>query len=480
MKNDKSAFRKPLQTAFDEALSYLESLDSRPVAATLGIDELRQQLRKPLLDEGLSAEQVVADLARDVDGGLIGSAGGRFYAWVIGGALPAALAADWMTAAWDQNAAMYGHSPAAAVVEEIAGDWLKEILRLPAESSFALVSGCQMAHVTCLLAARHWLLERQGWDVEELGLYGAPPIQIFTSGQRHGTFERAVRILGLGKQSIRCLPSDEQDRLTPDALERALAENSEGPSLVLLQAGDINIGAYDEFDVLIDIAKRYDAWVHVDGAFGLWAAASKRHRHLLAGVEKADSWATDGHKWLNVPYDCGLAFVRDAAVHRASLSQRAPYVAHVAEARDQLDWNPEWSRRGRGFATYAALRQLGRKGVAALVERCCDHARAIALGIGELPGAELVWEPVINQGLVRFLDQRSGSGEEDHDRRTEEVVAAILATGEAFFTTSTWRGRRVMRISVCNWQTSDQDVTRAVNAVRSVLRTTVGAPVSAN
>lgn len=469
MKSDESPFRQPLQTAFDRALSYLDNLDRHPVAATLGVGDLRRQLSKPLLDEGLAAEQVINELARDVEGGLNGSAGGRFYAWVIGGSVPAALAADWLTATWDQNAAMFACSPAASVAEEVAGEWLKEILRLPQEASFAFVTGCQMAHITCLTAARHALLQKQGWDVEERGLYGAPPIRMFSSRQRHGTFERAVRIIGLGKGNIEYLPSDEHDTLKPDALERALADHSGEPSLVLLQAGDINIGAFDDFDVLIAIAKRHGAWVHVDGAFGLWAAASERYSHLLDGVEKADSWATDGHKWLNVPYDCGYAFVRDAAAHRASLSQRAPYVTHMAEARDEMDWNPEWSRRGRGFATYAALRQLGRKGVAAIVERCCDHARALAVGIGRLAGAELVWEPVINQGLVRFLDPTPGASEEDHDQHTEEVVAAILATGEAYFTASTWHGRRVMRISVCNWHTSEQDVTRAVNAVAEAL-----------
>jgi glutamate/tyrosine decarboxylase-like PLP-dependent enzyme len=250
--------------------------------------------------------------------------------------------------------------------------------------------------------------------------------------------------------------------------------------LVLLQAGDINIGAFDDFDVLIAIAKRHGAWVHVDGAFGLWVAASDRHRHLLKGVEQADSWATDGHKWLNVPYDCGYAFVRDAAAHRASLSQRAPYVTHMTDARDEMDWNPEWSRRGRGFATYAALRQLGRNGVAAMVDRCCQHALSLAVEIGSLAGAELVWEPVINQGLVRFLDPKRGATEEDHDRRTEEVVAAILATGEAHFTASTWHGRRVMRISVCNWQTSEEDVVRVVNAVAGVLGVSSASRASAH
>ena len=412
---------------------------------------------------------MIAELAADVQGGILGSAGGRFFGWVLGGSLPAALAADWLTAAWDQNAGLYAAGPAAAIVEEVAGAWLKEIFGLPAGVSFALVTGCQMAHVTCLAAARHAVLQKRGWDVEQRGLFSAPPIRLLSSSERHGTFERAVRLLGLGLQQIVYLPADEQGCLSEDALEQALRSDPEAPTIVLMQAGDVNIGAYDSFQTLIPIAKRYGAWVHVDGAFGLWAAASPLFRHLVAGVEAADSWATDGHKWLNVPYDCGYAFVADPDAHRASMSYRAPYLTHAAKARDQMDWTPEWSRRARGFPTYAALRQLGRQGVAELVERCCRHAHSLVTRIGSLPGAEMLWEPVINQGLVRFPDPSPGASAADHDRRTDEVIAAIVATGEAFFGGTTWRGRRAMRVSVSNWQTSEQDVDRAVNATAGVL-----------
>ena len=463
-------FRDALNIAFDRAVSHLEHLDETSVAATVDAAELRKRLDKPLAQTGLPPQQVIEELTNDVQGGLLGSAGGRFFGWVIGGALPAAVAADWLTSAWQQNAGLYACSPAAAVVEETAGRWLKEILGLPAEASFAFVTGCQMAHVTCLAAARHALLNRHGWNVETQGLYGAPPIRILSSTERHGSFERAVRLLGLGTAHIRLLEVDEQHRLLPGALENEFKNQADGPTLLLLQAGDINIGAYDSFETLIPIAKRYGAWVHVDGAFGLWAGASPRLRHLVKGVEAADSWATDGHKWLNVPFDSGFAFVADAEAHRASLSQRAVYLTHAADARDQMDWNPEWSRRARAFAAYAALRQLGRDGVAELIERCCRHAYSIVTGIGELEGAEAFWKPTINQGLVRFLDQRPGATQEDHDRRTDEVIAEILKTGEAFFGGTTWRGRRAMRVSVCNWQTSDEDVQRVIRAVASVLK----------
>ena len=461
--------RKTLEAAQQHALSFLEHQGSQAAGATVDVATLRERLSKPLAREGLPPEQVIAELVEGVEGGLLGSAGGRFFGWVIGGSLPAALAADWLAGAWDQNAALYACAPAAAVVEEVAGEWLKDVLGLPADASFAFVSGCQMAHATCLAAARHALLAGRGWDVERQGLYGAPPIRILSSGQRHGSFERAVRLMGLGQESLVYLDSDDEDRLEPDALLRALEADASTPTILLLQAGDINIGAFDDFATLIPLAKRHHAWVHVDGAFGLWAAASPRYRHLLEGAAAADSWATDGHKWLNVPYDCGYAFVAHAEAHKASMTHRAAYITHDEDARDEMDWNPEWSRRARGFPTYAALRQLGRDGVADLIERCCRHAHAIVTGIGDLPGAELLWEPHINQGLVRFLDPSPAAAEADHDRRTDEVIAAIVATGEAFFGSTTWRGRRAMRVSVCNWQTSDEDVARAVGAAAKVL-----------
>ncbi|HKG80242.1 MAG TPA: pyridoxal-dependent decarboxylase [Pyrinomonadaceae bacterium] len=463
-------FRNALNIAFDRAISHLEQLDESSVAATANAATLRKQLDKPLAQKGLPPPQVIEELARDVQGGLLGSAGGRFFGWVIGGALPAAVAADWLTSAWQQNAGLYACAPAAAIVEETVGSWLKDLLGLPAQASFALVTGCQMAHVTCLAAARHALFSKHGWDVEKQGLYGAPPIRILSSTERHGSFERAVRLLGFGTSHIKLLETDDQSRLLPDALEEELRNQPDVPTLLLLQAGDINIGAYDSFETLIPIAKRYGAWVHVDGAFGLWAGTSPRLRHLLKGVEAADSWATDGHKWLNVPFDSGFAFVADAEAHRASLSLRAVYLTHAADARDQMDWNPEWSRRARAFPAYAAIRQLGREGVADLIERCCRHAYGIVTGIGELTGAEVLWKPTINQGLVRFLDQRAGATQEDHDQRTDEVMAEILKTGEAFFGGTTWRGRRAMRVSVCNWQTSDEDVQRVVRAVARVLK----------
>jgi glutamate/tyrosine decarboxylase-like PLP-dependent enzyme len=464
-------YRTLLERTLEHALTHLEKLESASVSATVTLAELRKCLARPLAERGLDAARVIEELTADVSGGLLGSAGGRFFGWVIGGSLPAALAADWLTSTWDQNAALYACSPAEAVVEEVCGNWLKELLGLPASASFALVTGCQMAHVTCLAAARNFLLAKQGWDVEKKGLFGAPPIHVFSSGQHHGTVERALRLLGLGSDCFIDLPGDEAGRMKIEDLAQALQNNADAPTIVLLQAGEINTGAYDAFSEIIPLAHRYNAWVHVDGAFGLWAAASPSYRHLLKGAELADSWATDGHKWLNVPYDCGYAFVAHPGAHRASMIYRASYLTHVDDARDQVDWNPEWSRRGRGFATYAAIRQLGRGGIAGLVERTCRHAGALVTRIGALPGAEMVWKPLINQGLVRFPDPRPNATNADHDRRTDQVISLILKSGEAFFGGTTWGGKRCMRVSVCNWQTSDRDVDRVVVAVQKILET---------
>jgi glutamate/tyrosine decarboxylase-like PLP-dependent enzyme len=316
-----------------------------------------------------------------------------------------------------------------------------------------------MAHVTCLAAARHALLARAGWDVEARGLRGAPRIRILSSANRHGSIDRALRLLGIGTDSLEFLATTDAEALDPSALEDALRAQPETPTIVLLQAGDINTGAFDDFVRLIPPAKRHGAWVHIDGAFGMWAAASPMYNYMLAGADAADSWATDGHKWLNVPFDCGYAFVADADAHRATMSIRAPYISAETTARDQIDWNPEWSRRARAFPTYAALRELGRTGVAGLIERSCGYAQALVAELSLLPGVDVLWRPIINQGLVRFGD----------DARTEAVIDHVVTSGEAFFGATTWRGARAMRVSVLNWQTTERDIARAVAAVRAAL-----------
>ncbi|WP_315706040.1 MULTISPECIES: pyridoxal phosphate-dependent decarboxylase family protein [unclassified Bradyrhizobium] len=462
-------FSPALQRAFAHALGHLSNAEVSPVNATAGLAELRARFARPLPERGTDAAEVIDDLVRDAEGGLLGCTSGRFFGWVIGGTLPAALAADWLVSTWDQNAAIHACAPAEAVIEEVAGMWLKSLFGLPPTASFAFVTGTQMAHLTCLAAARHRLLERAGWDVEEQGLTGAPQLRILTSSERHGSVERAIRMLGLGKRAITALPCNSSGQLEPDVLARALESAPSQPTIVVLHAGDLNIGAFDPFAELIPLAHHQGAWVHIDGAFGLWAAASPKHRHLVRGVEDADSWTNDGHKWLNTPFDCGYAFVADPDAHRSAFSHRTSYTQFVDDARDQIEWNPEWSRRGRGVPTYAALRQLGRTGVADLIDRCCAQAHALVMRIGGLPGAQVMWEPVINQGLVRFFDPQPGATDEDHDRRTDAITARITASGEAFFGGTTWRGQRCMRVSVCNWQTSTSDVDRAVAAAQRAL-----------
>lgn len=460
--------RSVLELAAAHAADFLEGLDTAPVAATATLVELRSALGGPLPETGLPAEKVIAELVRDVDGGILGSTGGRFFGWVIGGGLPAALAADWLTATWDQNAALYACGPAEAVIEEIAGNWLKELLGLPADATFAFTTGAQMAHVTALAAARSRLLAARSWDVERRGLAGAPALRVLCGGRQHGSIDRAVRLLGVGTDCLRSVGTDPEARIDLGALEGQLAADPGAPTIVCLQAGEINTGAFDPFGEACRLAHDYAAWVHVDGAFGLWATTSPRYTQLTAGIERADSWTTDGHKWLNVPFDSGFAFVRDAAAHRVAMTTQASYLVTAADAthpaRDQIDWNPEWSRRGRAVAVFAAIRSLGREGIREMIERCSDHAHRLVTELGALPGAELLVEPQINQGLVRFL-----APDGDHDRRTDEVITSVQASGEAWFGGTTWNGMRAMRVSVINWQTNDNDVDRAVAAVREAL-----------
>ena len=460
-----SAFQPVLERVTRHALDHLANLDRAPVSASATLAELRAGFDRPLADAGVDPVAVLNDIVAGASGGILGSAGGRFFGWVIGGSVPAALGADWLVSAWDQNAAIHACGPAVAVIEEVAGRWLKDLLGLPPQAAFAFTTGSQLAHVTALAAARHTLLARRVWDVETLGLVGAPRIRILSSHERHGSIERTVRLLGLGRESVIDLPTDTQGRLASDTLRTALEAGSVGPTIVILQAGDLNIGAFDPFADLIPLAHEHEAWVHVDGAFGLWANASPTYRHLLKGVESADSWVVDGHKWLNVPYDSGYVFVAEPRMLRDAISHRTSYTVFVEGARDQIDWNPEWSRRARGVATYAAIRQLGRQGIADLIDRTCRHALALVTRIGALPGAEVVWTPTINQGLVRFLSRDADATNADHDNRTEEVIGHILNGGEAFFGGVTWRGMRCMRVSVSNWQTSDEGIDRAVAAV---------------
>jgi glutamate/tyrosine decarboxylase-like PLP-dependent enzyme len=454
--------RRVLERAAELGIEYVESVPDRPVRPLASIEEVQATFEAPLPDKPQDGLDVIEALARDADPGLTQMASGRFFGFVIGGALPVTLAADWLTSAWDQNVALALPTPAAAVVEDVAGRWLKDLLGIPEHASFALVTGCQMAHWTALAAARNHLLAQAGHDVEADGLAGGPAIRVIAGEKRHGTLDRAIRFLGLGIGSIRLVPSDSQGRMIVDALPDELARSS-GPTIVCAQFGEVNTGAFDDLNAIADAVEGTGSWLHVDGAFGLWAAASPELRHLTAGVERADSWATDAHKWLNVPYDSGVAFCAHPEAHRTALGIRSVYLTHADAARDPVDWTPEHSRRARGFTVYAALRALGRSGVAELVERTCLRAREIAAGLAEIPGSEMLNDVVLNQVLLRF----------ETDEETDRVIASIQDGGEAWLGGTTWDDRRAIRISVSNWQTSKNDVARCVEAFRSARATAV-------
>jgi len=470
---EKPDWRSALEPAVNAALEFLEGLPERAVRPVLDPDAMLASIDASIAENGMPAADVVKALARDADPGLNAMPSGRFFGWVIGGGLPAAVAADWLTSAWDQNTGMAIGTPAAAAFEQVALRDILELLELPASCSSALVTGAQMANTTCLAAARNRVLAAVGHDVETEGLIGAPAVNLVVSAERHDTVLRALRLLGLGAGTALAVETDARGAMRPDALAGVLAKLS-GPTIVCAQIGNVNSGAIDPMNAVCDAvdALRSRApdgavWLHADGAFGLWARASTRLRDLAAGAERADSWATDAHKWLNTPYDCGIAIVKDSAAHRRSMAVRAAYLPdpNAFAARSPMDWTPEFSRRARGFAVYAALRQLGRRGVRELIERCCDHAQAFAAQLGALPGARLLCPVELNQVLVRFADPAGKGDAARDDAHTREVVRRVLAEGTCFMSDTTWHGFAAMRISVSNWSTDESDVARSVASI---------------
>jgi len=451
---------RALETAAAHATQFLRGLPERAVAARAGAEELRTRLGGPLPEHPSDPAEVVAQLAKLADGGLVASAGPRYFGFVVGGSLPAALAADWLATAWDQNAGLFVLGPAAATVEDVAAGWLTELLGLPATATCGFVTGGLGANFGGLAAARNHVLARAGWDVERDGLVGAPPVEVVVGAERHVTIDVALRYLGLGSGRVRVVPADDQGRMEAAALPEVLAA-LKGPTIVCAQAGNVNSGAFDPLPAICAAGHDHGAWVHVDGAFGLWAGASPALRHLVAGVEQADSVATDAHKWLNVPYDSGLVFVAHPQAHLAAFAKVASYLTPAQGGeRDPDGFVPEASRRARGFPVWAALRSLGRSGVAELVERCCGHARRFADALAAADGVEVLNEVVLNQVLVRFPDPGG-----DHGGRTREVIRRVQAGGTLWLGGTTWHGMAAMRISVSNWSTTDADVDRSVTAI---------------
>jgi glutamate/tyrosine decarboxylase-like PLP-dependent enzyme len=439
----------------ERVADYRRTVGERRVMPPVDPDGLRAALGGPLPDEGADPAAVIDQLTAAVEPALVASVGPRYFGFVTGGALESATHADMLTSGWDQLAFNATSSPAAALVEEIAGRWLKEALGLPAGASSGIVTGAQAANTVALAAARHRVLAGAGWDVEADGLTGAPRVRVLAGEERHATIDRSLRLLGLGASALQPVAADGNGAIDPQALAHALEAEADAPTIVCVQAGNVNTGACDDLAGTSELAHRHGAWIHVDGAFGLWAAASPDKRQLVDGIERADSWAADGHKWLNVPYDAGFVFCADRDAHAASMAYTAAYLAGQGAGT----FVPESSRRARGFATWAALRELGREGLADLVDRCCALARRFGEQLAAIEGVEIGNDIVLNQVLVSF-----GS-----DERTDGLIAAAQHDGTFWAGGTTWHGRQYMRISVSNWSTTEADVDRCVEAIRRLL-----------
>lgn len=456
-----SGLRELLTMTAIRVADYRERVDELRVFPVVDLDAVREDLGS-LLDEPTPADSVITELVRIVEPALVATSGPRYFGFVTGGALDAASAADILTTGWDQNAFNAVLSPGAAIVEDVAGAWLKDVLGLPAHASFGFVTGGQGANIVALAAARHHVLANVGWDVERDGLVASPKVRVIANSERHATIDMALRVLGFGSGALEPVATDSQGAIDVEDLVRVLGRTPAGPAIVCLQAGNVNSGAFDDFTSAVAAAHDRGAWVHVDGAFGLWAAANPRTRHLVAGVADADSWATDGHKWLNVPYDSGYAFCAHPGAHAAATAYSAAYLRGQGEdeLRTPGDFVIESSRRARGFATWAALRQLGRRDLAELVERCCALARQFAEELAPISGVTVLNDVVLNQVLVRFGDT---------DAETDRVIHRVQRSGECWMGATTWHGERAMRISVSNWRTTDVDVSRSVRAIVDAL-----------
>jgi glutamate/tyrosine decarboxylase-like PLP-dependent enzyme len=457
-----------LALAHARALEYVGSLPERPVAPRASFEELLTALGGPLSEAPQDPVSVLQDLATTIEPGLVANAGPRYFGFVTGGSYPLAVAADWLVSAWDQNAALHIMSPAVSALETCTARWILEVLGLPEQSSVGFVTGAHTANVTALAAARHEVLRRARWDVESLGLQGAPQLTVIAGEEAHSSIFAACRMIGVGSRTIMRVATDEQGRMRPDALEWALSATS-GPTIVCAQVGNVNTGACDPLVEIGALTRESGAWLHVDGAFGLWAAASPAYKRLVAGLTDADSWTTDAHKWLNVPYDSGIVIVRHPAAHRAAMSQSAAYLTPgQGEERDGTDWVPEASRRARVVPLYAVLRMLGRSGLAELVHRCCRLATRMADRLWNTPGVHVLNEVVLNQVLVRFTSPRG-------ENVTHAVLAAVQAAGVCWCGGTTWAGAPAMRISVSNWRTSDDDIDRSAASILQCFRSVTAA-----
>jgi glutamate/tyrosine decarboxylase-like PLP-dependent enzyme len=462
------AAEDPLDRAVGAARKYAAARASRPVWPTISRGELRASLGGSLPEAPSDPAAVVEQLACAAEPGLVTTTGPRYFGFVTGGALPATVAAEWLTSAWDQNVGLYVMSPAAAVIEEVAAEWLTSLLGLPPDASIGFVTGCHMANFTGLAAARHELLRRAGWDVEADGFQDAPALRVIVGDEVHVSVVGALRMLGVGSRTLVRVAADDQGRMQVDALRTALAA-SDAPTIVCAQAGNVNTGAFDPLDAIADAAHERGAWLHIDGAFGLWASASPALRHHTRGVERADSWATDAHKWLNVPYDSGLVFTAHPGAHRAAMSMKAAYLQRSQdEPREGMDWTPESSRRARGTAIYAAIRSLGRQGIAEMIDRCCRLARRFRDRLTVDPRVRILNDVVLNQVLVRI--EPAGGDAQRADRATREAVRLVQEERVCWLGGTRWHDMDAIRISVSNWSTTEDDVDRSVESILRAAR----------
>lgn len=448
------------------AHTYRETVAQNPQLPSQDYFAMRERLMAPLPEKGSDGAEMLDALAAGVEGGLMPIVGPRFFGWVMGGSHPAGVAADWLVSAWGQNVGYHSPTPAMAAMEEVAERWLLDILDLPSESSIGFTTGATVANGICLATARTGILLKHGWDPDADGLFGAPPVAVYVGSDAHSSIFSGLQLIGFGYNRVIRIATDGQGRMLPDALSAEIAKTA-GPKIVIAQAGQINTGAYDPFTAVIEIAHAAGAWVHVDGAFGLWARATPSRKHLTAGIENADSWVTDGHKWLQVPYDCGFAIVRDREIHQRAMTQWSSYLPHIAQGdRVPSAFVTELSRRARGTPVWAMLKVLGRRGVADLIERHCELAMAMAARLAEEPGVHILNEVVINQVIVAF-----GDGSADERRHaTLAVIEEVQRDGVCFVGGAEWRGLWVMRVSVSSGATTDADITVSADAIIAAWR----------
>ncbi len=461
-----ASFLIALAKASTHALAFRTGLDARAQHPEINYAQALERFEAPLPESGQAPEAVIDQLVALAQPGLSAMAGRRFFGWVIGASHPVGVAADWLTSAWGQNAGNQVAAPAAAACEAVAAGWLLDLLDLPRDASVGFVTGATMANFSALAAARGSVLRRVGWDADADGLFGAPPVRVLIGDEAHATVFAALQLLGLGHDRVTRVRTDDSGTIVPAALTAALAAD-EGPLIVILQAGQLNTGAFDDFDRLIPLAHARNAWVHVDAAFGLWARACPARAGLATGLEQADSWATDGHKWLQTPYDCGYVIVRDSQAHRRAMSINASYLPASLGERDPSHFVPELSRRARGFATWAMISHLGRRGIADMIDRHCRLARLMADRIAAEPGVELMNPVVLNQAVLRF---GSDCKPDEADRLTQATIARIQEQGECFVGGANWRGRWVMRLSVIGGETNEADAMRAADAIAAAWR----------